>query len=428
MKKRIIFLIGVIFLTSTLSAQNEGFPDVKEIKQTVKKGWIFGAIPTIGYTSDRGIQYGLATDLFFFGDGTRYPQYVHKINFELSRYTTGSGVYHILYDSKYLLKNLRTTFDISYLTDRWLDFYGFNGYASDYDQNRADWFYKIDRTLFRMTFDFQGNISNNFGWALGVGFYHYNINTVDKPQNITDNSLYEILQHYQIISPNEAAGGRIYEFKTGLVHDTRNIEADPTKGNYTEAIITAAPRTGYSNRGYARFSVIHRGYYPILGEKMTLAYRLGYQDKIGGHIPFYALQNLTTLFFRQITSEGLGGKNSVRGVLRNRIVGDGIFWSNFELRYRFCYFNFAGQDWYLVANPFIDGGRVINYYDEESTLMTLLPIPEYYTELEDSMHWSTGIGLKAIMNKNFVISLEFGKPIKKQDGNNAINIGLNYIF
>jgi outer membrane protein assembly factor BamA len=226
----------------------------------------------------------------------------------------------------------------------------------------------------------------------------------------------------------EASGGTIVEFKAGIVHDSRNIEADPTKGFYSEAILTTAPKTGSSNRGYTRLSVIHRGYLPVIGEKLTFAYRLGYQGKIGGHIPFYALQNLTTLFFRQITSEGLGGINSVRGVLRNRIVGDGIFWSNFELRYRFCDFKFLGQDWYLVAHPFIDAGRVVSYYDEPVAILTLMPVPEYYDELKDSMHWSAGLGFKAIMNKNFVISVEYGKPFNIQDGKSGMNIGLNYIF
>ncbi len=427
MKKSIVISVVIMFLYSTSNAQQSS-PDIKDIKQTVKKGWIFGPLPAIGYTSDQGFQYGIMTDLFYFGDGTKYPQYIHKFNFEISKYTKGSGVYHMFYDSKYLLGKIRTTFDLSYLTDRMLDFYGFNGYATNYDSNMANWYYKIDRTLFRITADFQGKLAKNFGWALGVGYYDYNIKKADRPISASNTSLYEVLQSYWVINPSEANGGRIYEFKAGIVHDTRNFEPDPTKGFYTEAIVTTAPRTGFSNRGYSRISFIHRGYLPVIGEKLTFAYRLGYQDKISGHIPFYALQNLTTLFYRQITSEGLGGINSIRGVLRNRVVGDGIFWSNFELRYRFCNFNFLGQDWYLVTNPFIDAGRVINYYKEPVAVMTLLPLPEYYDELKDSIHWSAGIGFKAIMNKNFVISFEFGKPFNRQDGTNGMNIGLNYIF
>lgn len=428
MKKYIVLLIVALFSFFGATAQNETSPDVKDIKHTVKKGWIFGPLPAVGYTSDQGFQYGVLTDLFYFGDGTKYPQYLHKFNFEVSRYTKGSGVYHMFYDSKFLIRNIRTTFDISYLTDRMLDFYGFNGYATDYDINRDDWYYKIDRTLFRTTADFQGNFLKNIGWAAGIGYYKYNIKSAEKPENANTASLFETLQNYYVINPMEASGGTIVEFKAGLVHDSRNIEADPTKGFYSEAILTTAPKTGSSNRGYTRLSVIHRGYLPVIGEKLTFAYRLGYQGKIGGHIPFYALQNLTTLFFRQITSEGLGGINSVRGVLRNRIVGDGIFWSNFELRYRFCDFKFLGQDWYLVAHPFIDAGRVVSYYDEPVAILTLMPIPEYYDELKDSMHWSAGLGFKAIMNKNFVISVEYGKPFNIQDGKSGMNIGLNYIF
>ncbi|MCK7536959.1 MAG: hypothetical protein MZV63_41360 [Marinilabiliales bacterium] len=38
----------------------------------------------------------------------------------------------MFYDSKHLIKNIRTTADVTYLTEQALDFYGFNGYKSVY--------------------------------------------------------------------------------------------------------------------------------------------------------------------------------------------------------------------------------------------------------------------------------------------------------
>ncbi len=87
------------------------------VQQKIKKGWNFGPLPAISYNSDLGFQYGALCDIYYFGDGSKFPAYLHKFNVEVSRYTKGSGVYHLFYDSKYLLKSIRATIDISYLTD-----------------------------------------------------------------------------------------------------------------------------------------------------------------------------------------------------------------------------------------------------------------------------------------------------------------------
>jgi hemolysin activation/secretion protein len=137
-------------------------------------------------------------------------------------------------------------------------------------------------------------------------------------------------------------------------------------------------------------------------------------------------QNLTTLYFRQISSEGLGGVNTIRGLIRNRVVGQGVAWANLELRYRFLDFRFLKQDWYLAINPFFDAGRVIQYY--KSDLMRQSSDPVIVPQDSEALHMTAGFGIKAIMNRNFVVSFEWGKPFDKRDGKNGMNIGLNYIF
>ncbi len=41
---------------------------------------------------------------------------------------------------------------------------------------------------------------------------------------------------------------------------------------------------------------------------------------------------------------------------------------------------------------------------------------------------SAGLGAKLVMNRNFIVSVEWAKPLARQDGTNGMNIGLNYIF
>lgn len=137
-------------------------------------------------------------------------------------------------------------------------------------------------------------------------------------------------------------------------------------------------------------------------------------------------QNLSTLYFRQITSEGLGGVNTLRGVMRNRVVGKGVAWANLELRYRFLNFRFLKQDWYLALNPFLDAGRVIQNYRSYMMKQSLDPLVK--PSSEEKIHFSAGAGIKAVMNRNFIVSFEWGKPFDKRDGKNGMNVGLNYIF
>ncbi|MDD2504294.1 MAG: hypothetical protein PHG58_10685, partial [Clostridia bacterium] len=200
----------------------------------------------------------------------------------------------------------------------------------------------------------------------------------------------------------------------------------PSRGFWSEAILVASD-------DYLKISLVHRGYLPVLGDKITFAYRLAYQGTLAGETPFYMLQNLSSLYMRQITNEGLGGLNSIRGVLRNRVVGEGVAWTNLEIRYRFLDFKFLGQNWYLALNPFFDAGRVVQFYKKNEMETAGLTPPWYsssshYIPDKEKLHLSAGLGIKAVMNRNFIISAECGKPFDVRDGKNGTNIGLNYIF
>jgi outer membrane protein assembly factor BamA len=388
----------------------------------VKTGWNFGPLPAVSYNSDQGFQYGALCDIFFFGDGSTFPAYVHKFNVEVSRYTKGSSVYHFFYDSRHLLKNIRTTADISYLADKMMDFYGFNGYWSPYYESEGASYYKIDRKLLRFTADFRGRINDCFDWAAGIGIYSYKTGPVQLGEYSGEPNLYANYITAGLIDHQEAEGGVKVELKLGVVNDSRDHEADPEKGFFSEAILLASV-------DYLRFSLVHRGYLPVIKKKMTFAYRAGWQGRLTGEIPFYMLQNISTLYMRQITNEGLGGLNSIRGVLRNRVVGDGVVWANLELRYRFLDFRFLGQNWYLALNPFFDAGRVVQYHKMDEMRDQMPDMTLYYSVNDpEKLHLSAGLGGKAIMNRNFVISAEWGKPFDSRDGKNGLNIGLNYIF
>jgi hypothetical protein len=108
---------------------------------------------------------------------------------------------------------------------------------------------------------------------------------------------------------------------------------------------------------------IHRQYFTLVKKKLGLTYRLGYQGTIAGHTPFYFQPYMLSSFSYVTKTDGLGGAKNLRGVLRNRVVGDGVVWGNAEIRWRIVDFIVAKQNFYLGMNAFYDVGMVVQKYD-----------------------------------------------------------------
>lgn len=392
-----------------------------------QKGWNIVPLPNISYNSDLGFQYGAFCDFYHFGNGSQYPAYLHKISIEASRFTKGSGVYRLFYDSKYLLPRTRITVDLSYLPSKMMSFYGFNGYRSPYHSTRNKPFYNINRDMIRLLAGFQHLISGKWSWAVGMGYYHYRISEVKLKRYRNTTSLYTLYKQHHIISPDEARGGNILQLKAGIVYDSRDTENDPSQGIWGETMFSYSPdcidRKGYN---HLKFTTIIRHYIPIFRQQLTFAYRLGYQSTIAGRTPFYIQSNINTSYLQQTYSEGLGGIGSLRGILRNRIVGNGIGWLNAELRFRFMYFRLLHQNWYFVINPLFDAGMVVHTY--RKSLLKQSRQPELYNNAKEKPHLSAGLGIKAVMNHNFVLSLEWGQAFDKRDGKNSLNLHMNFLF
>jgi outer membrane protein assembly factor BamA len=406
----------------------------------VKKGWNFGPLPAVGYNSDLGFQLGVLCDIYNYGDGSIYPDYRHKFNVEASYWFKGSGMFHLFYDSKYLIPGgVRLTFAASYMPNPVMSFYGFNGAASPFyrDVDRGSAFYNFERNMLRVLADFSGEIAGPLNWAAGVSFWNYKTGPVrlEKYSAEAGNTLFDLYRRYGLIDDSEAAGGSRMEFKAGLVFDTRDHEAAPSRGVWAEAVVYGSPDMFQRAADYVKVAAHFRHYIPLSGERLVAAYHLAYQGTVWGDVPFYMQSNITTPYLRQVNSEGLGGVNTVRGMLYNRVVGDGIAWANAELRIRLAEFNFINQQWYVAVNPFFDAGAVVQPYRLERMREVWndvwLPAEDramIYSGLDEQIHMSAGLGLKLAMNRNFIISAEWAKPFCRQDGDNGLNLGLNYIF
>ena len=440
MKKLVLFTLFSVFVCAGF-AQDE----------VTKSGWNFGALPTITFDSDLGLQYGALVNLYNYGDGSRYPDYNHSLYFEVSRFTKGSGINRFYYDSDQLIKGLQTSLDISFLSDQSYDFYGFNGYDAVVnpewiDDAHAEYltrvYFKYDRKMFRFKVDLQGDLAGEkLGWAAGINFLNFNIDRVDidklnkgkdegdkLPSHESQPGLFEKYQAWGIISEDEANGGFVPELKAGLVFDTRDNKPNPMKGIWTEAVIMGAPSFLGAETGFAKISLTHRQYFTIVPNDLSFAYRLAYQSTLAGHSPFYYQTQVITSVMKGALSEGLGGAKSLRGIRRNRIVGDGFFYGNVEARWKFVRFQFINNNFYLGLNAFADFGQVTKKIEVDPKFSHLPAQEGYFDFGAEKMHFSYGLGFRIVMNQNFVIAADYGFAADERDGDSGMYIGLNYLF
>ena len=506
----IVTLILAILLSSSIRASNmdmgsndattNGKVEQEKLeinetkKQIAKKGWNIAPSPSLGYDSDTGFQLGVMCDLSDYGDGTLYPGYKHKAFVNLSWTTKNQIKLHFFYDSKYLIPKVRFTAVTTYILSQMYPFMGFNGAASPYfdhlasgskQKNRVA-MYNIQNDMIRSMFDFQGNITSpKFRWAAGISYWWYedrdiaikkhgeyaydsfSANSYLQAQEINYPSLWRLYKKAGLISPNEEDGGHHIELKAGLVYDSREHEADPTRGIWAELYAYGSPDilNGRGKNGfhYLKLAAHFRQYVPLLDDKIVFAYHVAYQGKLAGNAPYYTLKNINAIFLNQMISDGLGSVSTVRGVPYNSVIGDGYAWANFEMRFKVYSFRFLKQNFYLATNPFFDMGACVQPYrlDEMKALRAQHEankqqgLPTTFSDAEMNLiytgnplklHMSAGIGFKIVMNRNFVLSAEFGIPLNtviysnttldvpadklttRKSYSPGINIGMNYIF
>lgn len=469
--RKLLALVSILLMSFALCAQDVAQNDdsgkkkkkekvYNEKGELIKKGWNFGPLPVVGYNSDLGFQYGACIDIFNYGDGSRYPKFDYKMNFEASAYTKGSLNLRFYGDFYNLMPNSRLFVDAGYFTDKRFEFYGFNGFASPYKNiyvlNQGTTFdeenvtpdvnsvlYRMDRKQFR----FNSSLRNKFGfgehlfYGVGLSYFNYNMGRIDIAKYDDQVTLYELYCKSGLIRANEANGGNVTQVKLAFIYDSKNHDSDPTKGAYFEATLTGAPdfidREGYS---HMTFNAVWQHYIPIVKENLTFAYRLVTQNVIAGDIPYYAMFNSNMLFYKKMSTDAMGGANSVRGINRNRVIGAGYAWLNAELRWKVVKFQFINQNWNVALNPFFDAGMVTQSYrlaEQEAAWETIekeynLSADEknlIYSDDKEGIHTSAGCGLKLIMNKNFIISAEAAKSLDKRDGEKLkVYIGFNYLF
>ena len=488
MKKYTLLILTALLTVSVQAAKKEKVQQVDSLGRKIKTGWNFGALPSVAFDADLGFQGGALANIYYYGDGSQYPEYIHSLYAEAAYTTKNYGIFRVNYDSKYLIPKHRLTLDATYQPDAMCDFYGFNGYQSVYNQDFHKWkknpekmgvledyqsraFYKYKRDLFRFAADIEGTIWKNIKWNAGVGVLGYMIDECDidmlnGKKNVYDpnteryaqkamdkniEGMYEKYVKWGLIDQAEAKGGWHPYLRAGLTYDSRDQRTCPTKGIYADAFFTYTAAFGeQAAAGYnhLQFNFNFRHYVPVYRDRVTFAYRIGTQNNIAGKSPFYMNTYLNTLFIQRVMYEGLGGANSLRGIKRNRILANGFAYANVELRCKVAKFDIGRQHFYIGLAPFFDMGVITQPYELDEDLINKayaadkdankLPLNSYFAmkdgKLDQSRvympHMAAGVGLKAAMNENFVLSVDWAMALDKQDNAKWANfyIKMGYLF
>ena len=470
------FLLTTLLLAATCAAF------AQEEEKEMKKGWSFGLLPTATYSVDNGFQAGAFGDVYYYGDGSTYPDPLHKISWEGSYFTHSHRMrLYLAYDSKYLIPNMRVNASVTYMTDPLYSLWGFNGAAatqgtnnyygddhvwgnrnktiptSDTDPTLSNVnYYGMSRKMLRILANFQGQIVPHLNWAAGVNFWKWDLGNMqdngvkvadsdDKRFYNTTSTLYNFLVNSNVITEAEKNGGLALELNAGLVFDTRDMEAAPNKGIWAEAYLNG----NVLNQRYLKACAYFRHYIsipiPIPAGNPVFAYRLAWQQTILGESPLYMVQNNPLLVQRNMISEGFGSSNTIRGLRENRILAEGMAWANMELRVKLVNFKLFNQYFYIAVNPFFDAGIITKAYKAEAlgkiadadgkvydpvfNALTKTTDPIYDASKVNNLIYSGGAGLKIAMNQNFIVSADFAKCFTQgMDAGLWIGIGINYQF
>ena len=459
--------------------------------EIIKTGINLGPLPVVAFDADRGFQFGALMNIYDFGNGANYPNPNSQWYIEASAYVKDSNIgsykFILNYDNKTLIPGVRMSICSGYYKDAALDFYGFNGYQSNYDMDmlkptfsftgspdkKSDdynsiyrkfvdkgkmpkGFYRHGRDLVKLKVDFTGEILKNFYWEAGYNFSWTKTNSfVPKGYSVLDNfmeapdlyvpggtTLFDLYKDWGIIPEDQANGGFISALKVGLMYDSRNVENNPTKGIWAEGHIIAAPKWLGTSHEHYRYCLTMRQYVPIIQDKLTFAYRIAYQGTIGNSAPWYTLPFYTTMGIKP-DYDGFGGYRTVRGLMLNRVQGLDVGFYNLEFRWKFIDFKLWKQNIAFALSAFTDAAHVFRGYDmtftEENKLKLLEADPvsgvmkaglydKFVLPKTDGFHGSAGLGLRFIMNQNFIVAFEGAQCFNKQDGGFAFYLNTGFLF
>lgn len=198
--------------------------------------------------------------------------------------------------------------------------------------------------------------------------------------------------------PYGLAGGLTAQVFAGVLHDTRVPEVAPHAGHLFELGARYAPRLTGEAGGFGGGLVSARAF--TGGDRVVLAGRV-MGEWLFGEVPFYELVH----WGGAIPIAGVGGPETLRGILFGRFRAPGKAVANGEVRVRLATVEVARTPLDLEVAPYLD---VATVWGAEDPVPAPLPV-----------HPAAGGGLRVIYDHTFVGRLDSGvglDPVATADG------------
>lgn len=174
------------------------------------------------------------------------------------------------------------------------------------------------------------------------------------------------------------------ELRAGLMYDTRDEEASPSRGLFLEALVGR----GVTSLAYTRYAFGAREFIP-LGELTTLGFRQGV-ELAGGDMPFYVMYERFTSWRPE---DGFGGPTSLRNHLPGRFLAPNRAIVSADLRYKKIDVPIPTSPFRVWLIGFADAGRLWLAGERPSL---------------DSLHWDVGVGALLQFSKSSMFGLNIG--------------------
>jgi len=429
---KLIISLFLLFLPLLALSQSDSIKT-----NTQKLGFSWGAIPALSYDSDLGIKYGAVVNLFDYGKGENYPDYEQYLYLKLTNTTKKTTQLQALLESEKMIKNALIIGELAYFIDKKLDFFGFNGGKTIFNDGFIDKdhpgfiqtrFYSYKRKYLRARFDIQKFLGGKkLRLLTGISYYSYQIDTTNTQNYIESNlsnNLYANYLNWGIIPKNEMGGGKLLNFKFGFIYDDRNDKVYCTDGHWFEAFLVYHPQCFKTNY-YLKSVLSYRFYHDFRGDKYSFAGRISLQNKMAGTIPFY---NLSTFYDSRLSQEGIGGAYTLRGVMRNRIISDGFALTNLEFKAKVYHFSLLKLNFETAFSVFSDAAYVLQEYKSN-----LSGVPDtfqntFFKNEAQNTVFSFGAGLYLVFNKSNIITVNYGISPNPEFGRSALYVGSSMLF
>lgn len=370
--------IGTGWLTGLWLA---AFVTVCDGQESSERRLSVSVLPAINYNSDEGFGYGVVGGLYAHRSGD--PRYLWSLEPTLFWTTGGQRELSAVLDAPALFgRRVRLTTFVGFERDCCSPYFGL-GNGTTFDHSIASpAYYSYRRQRLSFVADVQWALHPHVRILVGLAAHR------NEAASRGLETLFGLDSAAGRITSLDIAAAAIGP-KVGLVFDTRDRERDPRRGLWVDALVWAGTPALGSDAEFTRSTLTGRGY-ARLGPTLSFAVRL-LGERVTGVMPVTMLTDIASSFQ---DFNGLGGAKSLRGVLKNRYLGQSRGLGNLELRWHGSEFHFLHQRFTPGAVVFVDAGRV---WAKPPTVNG------------GGIHWAHGAGLRLTWGDDFIVACDLAK-------------------